>query len=64
LTSPFAIPGQAWTYWHLGPGAGPDCPADQRGHDWSAKTGRAMANNLYAVAVALQKSSMGPPPPE
>lgn len=58
----FTIPGQAWTYWHLGPGAGPDYLDDQRGHDWSAKTGRAMAANLYAVATALQKTPMGPPP--
>jgi multimeric flavodoxin WrbA len=58
----FTIPGQAWTYWHLGPGAGPNYLDDQRGHDWSAKTGRAMAANLYAVASALQKSPMGPPP--
>jgi multimeric flavodoxin WrbA len=58
----FTIPGQAWTYWHLGPGAGPNYLDDQRGHDWSAKTGRAMAANLYAVATALQKAPMGPPP--
>lgn len=58
----FTIPGQSWTYWHLGPGAGPDYLDDQKGHDWSAKTGRAMAANLYAVASALQKSPMGPPP--
>ena len=58
----FTIPGQAWTYWHLGPGAGPNYLDDQRGHDWSAKTGRAMAANLYAVATALRKAPMGPPP--
>jgi multimeric flavodoxin WrbA len=60
----FTIPGQAWTYWHLGPGAGPDYLDDQRGHDWSAKTGRAMADNLFTVASALQKVPMGPPPSE
>jgi multimeric flavodoxin WrbA len=58
----FTIPAQAWTYWHLGPGPGPDYVEDQKGHDWSAKTGRAMAQNLYAVAGALQNSPMGPPP--
>ncbi|MEN3361698.1 MAG: hypothetical protein V7637_5680, partial [Mycobacteriales bacterium] len=36
----YTIPGQAWTYWHLGPGAGPNYLDDDRGHDWSAKTGR------------------------
>jgi multimeric flavodoxin WrbA len=49
----FTIPGQAWTYWHLGPGAGPDYLDDQRGHDWAAKTGRAVAANLTTVARAL-----------
>ncbi|MGW4967546.1 hypothetical protein ACWEPL_60930 [Nonomuraea sp. NPDC004186] len=47
------MPGQAWTCWHLGPGAGPDYPDCEQGRDWSHKTGRAMASNLYAVAQAL-----------
>jgi len=58
----FTVPGQAWTYWHLGPGAGPDFLDDERGHDWSAKTGRAMAANLVAVAEALAAKPIGPPP--
>jgi multimeric flavodoxin WrbA len=58
----YTIPGQAWTYWHLGPGAGPDYLDDERGHDWSAKTGRAMAANLVAVARALAANPVGPPP--
>jgi multimeric flavodoxin WrbA len=49
----YTIPGQAWTYWHLGPGAGPDYLDEQRGHDWAAKTGRAIARNLATVARAL-----------
>jgi len=59
----FTVPGQAWTYWHLGPGAGPDYLDDQRGHDWAAKTGRAMAQNLLTVARALAATPM-PAPPE
>ncbi len=58
----YTIPAQAWTYWHLGPGAGPNYLDDERGHEWSAKTGRAMAANLLAVARALQAHPLGPPP--
>jgi len=58
----FTVPGQAWTYWHLGPGAGPDYLDDQRGHDWAAKTGRAMAQNLLTVARALAATPMQAPP--
>jgi multimeric flavodoxin WrbA len=58
----YTIPGQAWTYWHLGPGAGPDYLDEQRGHDWAAKTGRAMARNLATVARALIATPMQAPP--
>ncbi|MFI5934979.1 flavodoxin family protein [Actinoplanes sp. NPDC051494] len=58
----YTIPGQAWTYWHLGPGAGPDYLDEQRGHDWADKTGRAMAANLVSVARALAATPMGAPP--
>ncbi|WP_336320093.1 flavodoxin family protein [Streptomyces lavendofoliae] len=58
----YTVPGQAWTYWHLGPGAGPDYLDDERGHDWSDRTGRAMAANLYGVAKALEQCPLGPPP--
>jgi multimeric flavodoxin WrbA len=58
----FTVPGQAWTYWHLGPGAGPNYLDDQRGHDWAAKTGRAMAANLATVARALIATPMQAPP--
>ncbi|MEE1751558.1 flavodoxin family protein [Streptomyces sp. SP18CS02] len=58
----YTIPGQAWTYWHLGPGAGPDYLDDERGHDWAHKTGRAMAANLYGTARALQENPLGAPP--
>ena len=49
----YTIPGQAWTYWHLGPGPGPDHLDDERGRDWAHSTGRTMADNLCGVARAL-----------
>jgi multimeric flavodoxin WrbA len=58
----YTIPGQAWTYWHLGPGPGPDYLDDERGRDWSHRTGRAMAANLLGVARALAERPVGPPP--
>jgi multimeric flavodoxin WrbA len=58
----YTIPGQAWTYWHLGPGPGPNYLDDDRGHDWAAGTGRAMASNLVAVAEALAARPIPPPP--
>jgi multimeric flavodoxin WrbA len=58
----YTIPGQAWTYWHLGPGPGPDYLDSEQGHDWSASTGKAMAANLVGVATALSKSPLSAPP--
>ena len=58
----YTIPGQAWTYWNKGPGPGPSYSETDEGHDWSAKTGRAMAANLTAVARALVKSPIPAPP--
>jgi len=58
----YTIPGQAWTYWNRGPGPGPSYSETSEGHEWSAKTGRAMAANLVAVAKALAAQPMGPPP--
>lgn len=57
----FTIPGQAWTYWNMGPGPGPSYLETDRGHDWSEKTGRTMAANLYAAATALQANPLPPP---
>ncbi|MBC3986118.1 flavodoxin family protein [Streptomyces sp. AC563] len=58
----FTVPGQSWTYWHLGPGPGPDFLDDERGHDWARSTGKAMAANLIGVAEALSVRPLGPPP--
>jgi multimeric flavodoxin WrbA len=58
----YTVPGQAWTYWNRGPGPGPDYADTDEGHEWSARTGRAMAQNLAEVAKALQATPIGPPP--
>ena len=58
----YTIPGQAWTYWHLGPGPGPDYLDSDQGRDWAASTGRAMASNLAAVAAALSANPIPAPP--
>ncbi|MFC4852151.1 flavodoxin family protein [Actinophytocola glycyrrhizae] len=51
----YTIPGQAWTYWNMGPGPGPDYSDTDHGHDWSRTTATTMASNLLAVATALAK---------
>lgn len=58
----YTVPPQAWTYWHLGPGPGPDYLDEQRGHDWSHSTGRAMAANLHHAAAALAEHPYDAPP--
>jgi multimeric flavodoxin WrbA len=58
----YTVPGQSWTYWHLGPGPGPDYLDDERGRDWSHKTGRAMAANMFGTAKALAANPLGAPP--
>jgi multimeric flavodoxin WrbA len=50
----YTIPGQAWTYWNMGPGPGPDYSDTDHGHEWSHKTAGTMAGNLFAVASALK----------
>ncbi|GAA2165890.1 flavodoxin family protein [Actinomadura napierensis] len=58
----YTIPGQAWTYWNQGPGPGPSYLDAEKGREWSASTGRAMASNLVAVATALAEHPMPAPP--
>ena len=55
----FTVPGQAWTYWHLGPGAGPDYTETPQAHDYSDRVARNAARNLAWAARALA----GSPPP-
>jgi multimeric flavodoxin WrbA len=54
----FTVPGQAWTYWHLGPGPGPDYLDEPKGHEWSDMTGRNAAKIMAGVARALQANPM------
>jgi multimeric flavodoxin WrbA len=58
----FTVPGQAWTYWNMGPGPGPTYPETEHGHAWSERTGRTMASNLVAVARALREHPVPVPP--
>ncbi len=58
----FTVPGQAWTYWNMGPGPGPDYADTDHGHDWSRSTGEAAAANLIAVAQALEARPIPVPP--
>jgi multimeric flavodoxin WrbA len=58
----YTVPGQAWTYWHLGPGPGPDYLDDDRGHDYAAKSARTMAANLVTAARALAATPLSAPP--
>lgn len=60
----YTIPGQAWTYWNKGPGPGDSYldADDDEGKEWSHTTGRAAAQNLVAVARALEGGAMRPPP--
>jgi multimeric flavodoxin WrbA len=57
----FTIPGQAWTYWNMGPGPGPSYTETDHRHDWSERTGRVMAANLVAAATALRAHPLPAP---
>ncbi len=57
----FTIPGQSWTYWHLGPGPGPDYTETDQGHDYSDRVGRNAARNLLAVAKVLKPETFPVP---
>jgi multimeric flavodoxin WrbA len=60
----YTIPGQAWTYWNMGPGPGPSYLESDHNKDWSHATGRACAQNLRSVAEALQAKPVPLRPPE
>jgi multimeric flavodoxin WrbA len=60
----FTIPAQAWTYWNMGPGPGPDYTETDHGHEWSAMTGRNAARNMNAVAKALRANPLPVPESE
>lgn len=50
----FTMPAQSWTYWHLGPGPGPDYVETDQGHDYADRVGRNAARNLLALAKVLK----------
>jgi multimeric flavodoxin WrbA len=58
----YTVPGQAWTYWNMGPGPGPSYLETDHKHDWSEQTGRTAASNLSAVARALSEHPIPAPP--
>jgi multimeric flavodoxin WrbA len=60
----YTIPANSWTYWNKGPGATMNYLDTDYRHDWSAKTGKAAAVNLVAVARALQAMPLPVPPQE
>jgi multimeric flavodoxin WrbA len=50
----FTVPGQSWSYWHLGPGPGPNYTDTEQAHDYSDRVARNAGRNLVAVARALK----------
>lgn len=56
----FTVPGQSWTYWHLGPGPGPDYTETDKAHDYSDRVGRNAARNLLHAARALNAAGAFP----
>jgi multimeric flavodoxin WrbA len=56
----FTVPGQAWTYWHLGPGPGPDYTETKQAHEYSDTVGRNCARNLLHAAKALAAAGKFP----
>jgi multimeric flavodoxin WrbA len=57
----WTVPGQSWTYWNKGPGPGPSYLETDEGHEWSETTGKTAAQNLVAVARALDAKRMPVP---
>nr|WP_316628295.1 flavodoxin family protein [uncultured Brevundimonas sp.] len=50
----FTMPAQSWTYWHLGPGPGPDYVETDQGHHYADRVGRNAARNMLALAKVLK----------
>lgn len=54
----FTMPPRCWTYWHLGPGPGPDYLQTDKGKEYAHRVGRDAARNLVAVARALKANPL------
>lgn len=54
----FTIAPQSYTYWNNGPGPGGKYLESDYRKDWSVQTAKAAANNIVAVARALQQTPM------
>jgi multimeric flavodoxin WrbA len=54
----FCVSAHSWTYWHLGPGKGPEYLKSQQGHDHADRVGRNAARNLAALAKSLKAHPM------
>lgn len=57
----YSIPAQAWTYWNKGPGPGEEEWLNTDEREWSTTTGRTAAQNLLALARALEARPLPPP---
>lgn len=57
----YTVPGQAWTYWNKGPGPGEEEYLNSPEKEWSITTGQTAAQNLLAVARALEAQRMPMP---
>jgi multimeric flavodoxin WrbA len=57
----YTLPGQNWTYWNKGPGPGEEEWPTTQEREWSTNTGRTAAQNLLAVAQALQRTPVPAP---
>ncbi len=58
----YTVPGQAWTYWHLGPGPGPDYLDADGGRAGAHRRGGAWAATRPGGARALAARPWGAPP--
>jgi multimeric flavodoxin WrbA len=57
----YTVPGQGWTYWNKGPGPGDEEYLNSDEKEWSITTGQTAAQNLLAVARALQAHKLPMP---
>lgn len=57
----YTIPGGAWTYWNKGPGPGEEVYLNSGDTSWSDTTAATAAQNLHAVARALQEHPLPRP---